>query len=77
VILQTFRAQVVSSDCISGRSPYLVGHEAVLSLPMGLLTLGKHWERVMAVYSRGSRYSACIVGGDVQNKQDHPENRET
>ena len=67
----------MNSNCISGRSSYLVGHEVVSSLPMGPLLLGKHWERVMAVYSQDSRYSACIVGGDVQNKQGYPENSET
>jgi hypothetical protein len=77
MILETFRARAVSRNCISDRLSYLVGHEAVSSLPMGPLLLGKHWERVMIVYSQGSRYSACIVGGDIQNKQDHPENGET
>lgn len=65
VILETFEVQVVSSDCISSRSLYLVGYEAVLSLPIDPLPLEKHWEKVMTVYSRGSRYSVCIVRGDV------------
>ena len=35
VILETFLARVVNSNCIYDESSYLVGHEAVSSLPMG------------------------------------------
>ena len=77
MILETFLVQVVSSNCISDRLSYLVGHETILSLPMGSLLLEKYWERVIVVYSQDSQYSICIIRGGIQNKQDYLKNNGT